>query len=123
MDESAIQDKILAVKGCKKEMRRVDGEKDNILLSPLLANIMLDDFDKELTRRGHKFVQFADDCNIYVKSFRAGQRVMASITKYLEERLRLQINRDKSAVDRPWKRKFLGPSFYIGKQVGIRLAP
>ena len=92
-------------------------------LSPLLANIMLDDFDKELTRRGHKFVRYADDCNIYVKSFRAGQRVFASITKYLETKLKLKVNRDKSAVDRPWRRKFLGFSFYTGKQIGIRLAP
>jgi group II intron reverse transcriptase/maturase len=92
-------------------------------LSPLLANIMLDDFDKELTRRGHKFVRYADDCNIYVKSFRAGQRVMTSITKYLEGKLRLKVNQEKSAVGRPWKRKFLGFSFYTGKQVGIRLAP
>jgi len=92
-------------------------------ISPLLANIMLDDFDKELERRGHKFVRYADDCNIYAKSFRAGQRVLASITKYLEKKLRLKVNQEKSAVDRPWRRKFLGFSFYIGKQVGIRLSP
>lgn len=92
-------------------------------LSPLLANILLDDFDKELTRRGHKFVRYADDTNIYVKSFRAGRRVMESITKYLEGKLRLVVNQEKSAVDRPWKRKFLGFSFYTGKQIGIRLAP
>jgi RNA-directed DNA polymerase len=92
-------------------------------MSPLLANIMLDDFDKELTRRGHKFVRYADDTNIYVKSFRAGRRVMDSITKYLEGKLRLVVNLEKSAVDRPWKRKFLGFSFYTGKEIGIRLAP
>jgi RNA-directed DNA polymerase len=92
-------------------------------ISPLLANIMLDDFDWELTRRGHKFVRYADDCNIYVKSFRAGQRVLNSITQYLEGKLKLKVNQEKSAVDRPWKRKFLGFSFYIGKQVRIRLAP
>ena len=92
-------------------------------ISPLLANIMLDDYDKELEHRGHKFVRYADDCNIYVKSFRAGQRVLAGVTKYLEGKLKLKVNRDKSAVDRPWKRKFLGFSFYIGKRVGIRLAP
>ena len=91
--------------------------------SPLLANIMLDDFDRELTRRGHKFVRYADDCNIYVKSFRAGQRVLNSITQYLEGKLKLKVNQEKSAVGRPWKRKFLGFSFYTGKQVGIRLAP
>jgi len=92
-------------------------------ISPLLANIMLDDFDKELTRRGHRYVRYADDCNVYVKSFRAGKRVMQSITKYLESKLKLKVNQEKSAVDRPWKRKFLGFSFYTGKQVGIRLAP
>ena len=67
-------------------------------MSPLLANIMLDDFDKELTRRGHNFVRYADDVNIYVKSFRAGRRVMDSITKYLEGKLRLKVNLEKSAV-------------------------
>lgn len=92
-------------------------------ISPLLANIMLDDFDQELERRGHKFVRYADDCNIYVKSFRAGQRVLASITKYLEKKLRLKVNQEKSAVDRPGRRKFLGFSFYGNKEVGIRLAP
>ncbi|MDA8224005.1 MAG: reverse transcriptase domain-containing protein, partial [Desulfitobacterium hafniense] len=91
-------------------------------MSPLLGNIMLDDFDKELTRRGHNFVRYADDVNIYVKSFRAGRRVMDSITKYLEGKLRLVVNLEKSSVDRPWKRKFLGFSFYTGKQIGIRLA-
>jgi len=104
-------------------VRSEDGTPQGGPLSPLLANIMLDDFDKELTRRGHKFVRYADDCNIYVKSFRAGQRVMKSITEYLEGKLRLKVNQEKSAVDRPWKRKFLGFSFYTGKQVGIRLAP
>ncbi|WP_082685760.1 group II intron reverse transcriptase/maturase [Ferroacidibacillus organovorans] len=91
-------------------------------LSPLLANIVLDDFDKELIRRGHKFVRYADDCNIYVKSRRAGERVKASLTKYLEDNLKLRVNRDKSAVDRPWKRKFLGYSFLSQKRAPIRLA-
>ncbi len=68
-------------------------------------------------------VRYADDCNIYVKSFRAGQRVFASITKYLESKLKLKVNQDKSTVNRPWRRKFLGFSFYTGKQIGIRLAP
>ncbi len=80
-------------------------------LSPLLSNIVLDDLDKELTRRGHKFVRYADDCNIYVSSQRAGERVKASITAFLEKRLHLKVNEGKSAVDRPWKRKFLGFSF------------
>jgi RNA-directed DNA polymerase len=77
-------------------------------LSPLLSNIVLDDLDKELERRGHKFVRYADDCNIYVRSRRSGERVKASIATFLETRLRLKVNEQKSAVDRPWLRKFLG---------------
>ena len=94
-------------------------------LSPLLANILLDDLDKELEKRGHKFVRYADDCNIYVKSKRAGERVMVSIRKFLQERLKLKINEQKSAVDRPWRLKFLGFSMYKAKagQILIRLAP
>ena len=84
-------------------------------LSPLLSNIMLDELDRELERRGHKFCRYADDCNIYVRSQRAGERVMQSITNFLEGRLKLRVNREKSAVDRPWRRKFLGFSFYISK--------
>jgi RNA-directed DNA polymerase len=79
-------------------------------LSPLLSNILLDDLDKELERRGHAFCRFADDSNIYVRSRAAGERVMESITRFLAERLRLTVNQAKSAVDRPWKRKFLGYS-------------
>src|SRR6202011_3027023 len=79
-------------------------------LSPLLSNIMLDDLDKELTRRGHRFCRYADDCNIYVRSQRAGERVMASVTSFLERKLKLKMNGDKSAVARPWDRKFLGYS-------------
>jgi len=93
-------------------------------LSPLLANILLDDLDKELERRGHRFARYADDCNIMVRSERGGRRVMRSITHYLEQYLRLKVNREKSAVDRPWKRKFLGFGFYRRKgQVRIRIAP
>jgi len=94
-------------------------------LSPLLANILLDDLDIELEKRGHKFVRYADDCNVYVKSKRAGERVMTSIRKFLQERLKLKINEQKSAVDRPWKLKFLGFSMYKAKagQILIRLAP
>jgi group II intron reverse transcriptase/maturase len=92
-------------------------------LSPLLSNIMLDDLDKELERRGHKFVRYADDCNIYVCSRRAGERVKASVTVFLKERLRLQVNESKSAVDRPWKRKFLGLSLLSTQGRRIRLAP
>lgn len=91
-------------------------------LSPLLANIVLDELDKELERRGHRFVRYADDCNIYVKSRRAGERVMASISRFIEDKLRLKINMEKSAVDRPWKRKFLGFSFTWGRKPKIRVA-
>lgn len=87
-------------------------------LSPLLANLLLDDLDKELERRGHRFVRYADDCNIYVKSKRSGERVLVSVTRFLLRRLKLIVNQDKSAVDRPWKRNFLGFTFsYRG---GIR---
>ncbi len=91
-------------------------------LSPLLSNIMLDELDKELERRGHKFCRYADDANIYVRSKRAGERLMKSITQFLEVRLKLKVNEKKSAVDRPWKRKFLGFSFYNRKGgIGIRV--
>lgn len=86
-------------------------------LSPLLANIMLDDVDKELEKRGHKFCRYVDDCNIYVKSKRAGLRVMDSITRIIENELKLKVNKDKSAVDIVSKRKFLGFSFYFVKGV------
>jgi len=92
-------------------------------LSPLLANILLDDLDKELTRRGLRFVRYADDCNIFVASKRAGQRVMESVTRFVEGKLKLKVNREKSAVDRPWNRKFLGFSFLRDKKATIRLAP
>ena len=84
-------------------------------LSPLLANIMLDELDKELEKRGHKFCRYADDCNIYIKSRKAGERVMESISCFIENVLKLKINRKKSAVDRPGRRKFLGFSFYKNK--------
>ena len=80
-------------------------------LSPLLANLILDELDKELEKRGHRFVRYADDGNIYVHSRQAGERVMASVTRFLERRLRLKVNETKSAVDRPWNRKFLGFTF------------
>ncbi|MGF7186963.1 group II intron reverse transcriptase/maturase [Desulfitispora alkaliphila] len=93
-------------------------------LSPLLANILLDDLDKELEKRGHKFCRYADDVNIYTKSKRAGQRVMESVTAYLEKKLRLKVNKEKSAVDRPTRRKFLGFSFYTAKGgYNIRIHP
>ena len=77
-------------------------------LSPLLSNLVLDELDRELERRGHRFVRYADDCNIYVRSELAGQRVMASVTRFIETRLKLQVNAAKSAVGRPWERSFLG---------------
>jgi group II intron reverse transcriptase/maturase len=91
-------------------------------LSPLLSNIVLDELDKELERRGHKFVRYADDCNIYVKSKRAGLRTMANIQRFIEGKLRLKVNEKKSAVDRPWKRKFLGFSFTFHKEPKVRIA-
>lgn len=105
-------------------MEREEGTPQGGPLSPLLANILLDDLDKELEKRGHKFVRYADDCNIYVKSKRAGERVMKSIRNFLQERLKLKINEQKSAVDRPWKLKFLGFSMYKARagQILIRLA-
>jgi len=77
-------------------------------LSPLLSNLVLDELDRELERRGHRFVRYADDCNIYVRSEKAGRRVMESLTRFIERRLKLQINTEKSAVARPWLRSFLG---------------
>jgi RNA-directed DNA polymerase len=92
-------------------------------LSPLLANILLDDLDKELERRGHRFCRYADDCNIYVQTRRAGERVRGSIQRYLEEKLKLKVNEEKSAVDRPWRRQFLGFSFTSQRKARIRLSP
>lgn len=92
-------------------------------LSPLLSNIVLDDLDQELTRRGLRFARYADDCNIYVSSRRAGERVMASVTCFLTTRLKLKVNEAKSAVARPWERKFLGFSFTRGKVPKRRIAP
>jgi len=89
---------------------RREGTPQGGPLSPLLSNILLDDLDKELERRGHRFVRYADDCNVYVQSRAAGERVMASLEGWLERHLRLRINRTKSAVARPWKRTFLGYS-------------
>lgn len=91
-------------------------------LSPLLSNILLDKLDKELERRGHKFVRYADDCNIYMMSKKAGERVMNSITNFIEVKLKLKVNREKSAVDRPWRRKFLGFSFTVHKKPKVRIS-
>ncbi|QNF29426.1 group II intron reverse transcriptase/maturase [Metabacillus elymi] len=91
-------------------------------LSPLLSNIILDLLDKELENRGHKFVRYADDCNIYVKSKKAGLRTIAGVTSFIEKKLSLKVNREKSAVDRPWNRKFLGFSFTNRKEPKIRIS-
>lgn len=105
-------------------VRSEEGTPQGGPLSPLLANILLDDLDKELEKRGHKFSRYADDCNIYIKSKRAGERVMESVTNFLEKKLKLKVNKEKSAVDRPAKRKFLGFSFYISKGgYNIRIHP
>jgi len=89
----------------------VEGTPQGGPLSPLLANLLLDELDRELERRGHRFVRYADDCNIYVRSQRAGTRVLASLTRFLSCKLKLKVNEAKSAVGRPWARKFLGFSF------------
>lgn len=92
-------------------------------LSPLLSNIVLDEFDRELERRGLRFARYADDCNVYVRSRRAGERVMASITRFITAKLKLSVNEPKSAVARPWERKFLGFSFTAGQLPKRRIAP
>jgi len=92
-------------------------------LSPLLSNVILDALDKELEKRGHKFVRYADDCNIYVKSERAGKRVLASITKYIQKKLKLRVNQEKTALDKVNRRKFLGFSFTAGIEHKKRIAP
>jgi RNA-directed DNA polymerase len=92
-------------------------------LSPLLSNLMLDVLDKELERRGHRFARYADDCNIYVRSPRAGERVMASLTRFLERRLKLRVNTAKSAVASPTERKFLGFSFMNQGRLRRSIAP
>lgn len=100
-----------------------EGPPQGRSLSPLLSSIMLDDLDKELERRGHLFVRYADDANVYVRTRRAGGRVMASIRRCLEGRLRLKVNEAKSAVDRPERRTFLGFSFYKHRGEGrVRLS-
>jgi group II intron reverse transcriptase/maturase len=103
---------------------RGEGTPQGGPLSPLLSNVLLTELDRELERRGHRFCRYADDCNIYVSSKRSGERVMASITHFLETRLRLKVNTVKSAVDRPWRRSFLGYSVsWHKRQVRLRVAP
>jgi RNA-directed DNA polymerase len=92
-------------------------------LSPLLSNLVLDEFDRELEQRGHRFARYADDCNIYVRSRRAGERVMESLTRFITTKLKLKVNESKSAVAEPWERKFLGFSFTSGEPPKRRIAP
>ena len=102
---------------------RREGTPQGGPLSPLLSNILLDELDRELQRRGHRFVRYADDCNVYVRSKAAGERVMASLERFLRKRLRLRVNRSKSAVDRPWKRKFLGYTVTAEHKARLRVSP
>jgi group II intron reverse transcriptase/maturase len=102
---------------------RTQGTPQGGPLSPLLSNILLTDLDRELERRGHAFCRYADDCNIYVRSQRAGERVLASLTRFLTQRLKLKVNVAKSAVARPWERKFLGYSLTWHKAPRRRIAP
>ena len=101
----------------------VEGTPQGGPLSPLLSNLVLDKLDRELERRGHRFVRYADDCNIYVRSERAGQRVMESMMRFITQQLKLKVNEAKSAVARPQQRKFLGFSFTTGPEVKRVIAP
>jgi len=101
---------------------RTKGTPQGGPLSPLLSNILLTDLDRELEKRGHDFCRYADDCNIYVGSQRSGERVMVAITAFLERRLKLKVNADKSAVARPWQRKFLGYSLSWHKKPKLKIA-
>lgn len=102
--------------------QRIEGTPQGGPLSPLLSNILLDDLDRELERRGHRFCRYADDCNVYVKSARAGERVMASLKSFLEDQLRLKVNEAKSSVTRPWEAKFLGYSMTAHHQPRLKVA-
>lgn len=102
---------------------RKEGAPQGGPLSPLLSNILLTDLDRELERRGHAFCRYADDCNIYVRSRQAGERVLASLTRFLTQRLKLTVNAAKSAVACPWERKFLGYSLTWHKVPRRRIAP
>ena len=101
---------------------RTEGTPQGGPLSPLLSNILLDELDRELERREHRFVRYADDCNVYVRSKAAGERVMSSLERFLGKRLRLVVNREKSAVARPWTRKFLGYSVTVQRETKLKVA-
>ena len=100
-----------------------EGTPQGGLLSPLLSNIVLDEFDRELERRGLRFARYADDSNVYVRSRRAGERVMESLKRFITTKLKLKVNEQKSAVARPWERKFLGFSFTANREPRRRIAP
>jgi RNA-directed DNA polymerase len=102
---------------------RTEGTPQGGPLSPLLSNILLDELDNELERRGHRFVRYADDFQVHVKSKAAGERVRMSLESFLEKRLRLRVNREKSAVDRPWKRKFLGYTVTTNRKPKLKPDP
>ena len=106
----------------REVIKRRQGMPQGGPLSPLLSNILLDDLDKELEKRGHSFCRYADDCNIYVRSRKAGEQVLKSISRFLEKRLKLQVNEQKSAVARPWERKFLGYSVTRHKAPRLKIA-
>jgi group II intron reverse transcriptase/maturase len=107
---------------CGVVMERHEGTPQGGPLSPLLSNILLDELDKELEKRGHRFSRYADDCNIYVRSKRAGERVMESVKRFLLRCLRLKVNEEKSRVARAWERQFLGFSYTL-KGARLRIAP
>lgn len=100
-----------------------EGTPQGSPLSPLLSNILLDELDKELEKRGHRFCRYADDCNIYVKSKASGEQVMESLTRFLAKKLRLTVNKEKSAVDRPWNRKFLGYTMTQHQKPKLKVSP
>jgi len=102
---------------------RTEGTPQGGPLSPLLSNVLLDDLDRELEKRGHRFVRYADDCNVYVRSKAAGERVLDSLERFLSARLRLKVNRAKSAVARPWERKFLGYSVTVHRDPKLKVSP
>ena len=101
----------------------VEGTPQGGPLSPLLSNLVLDELDRELERRGHRYLRYADDCNVYVRSQRAGQRVMESLTRFITHKLKLKVNETKSAVARPQERKLLGFSFSAGPEIKRTIAP
>ncbi|NHB98831.1 group II intron reverse transcriptase/maturase, partial [Photorhabdus stackebrandtii] len=106
----------------KEHIKRTQGMPQGGPLSPLLSNILLDELDKELEKRGHLFCRYADDCNIYVRSRKAGEHLLNDLSDYLERGLKLSINKKKSAVARPWERKFLGYSVTWHKSVRLKIA-